>query len=103
MAVQEYSVFPHKLFPRPRKLARGLNGLRLRALKGRSKARKPAASALGEQGELGWQVLPQNDRSGLALGTAVGTGSYGIVREAYYKGYKVHPSSSCLSPPFISL
>lgn len=45
------------------------------------------ASALGPElpGELGWSTA----RTDLALGTLVGTGSYGIVREAEVQGLQV--------------
>lgn len=45
-----------------------------------------SASGLEQPGELGWSTA----RAELALGTLVGTGSYGIVREAELKGLQVH-------------
>ena len=51
----------------------------------------PACRA--RHGELGWQQLAPAEDKELELGTLVGAGSYGIVREAKHKGSKVrtHP------------
>lgn len=92
MAVQEY-VCP-QLVCWPLKQA---HRHRCRGFRGSRKLSRGSVRVLAEQGELGWQVYTQNEKSGLQLGTAVGTGSYGIVREASYKGYKV------LYLPFASL
>ena len=58
-------------------------------LKSYTGARLVCAVSTFDQGELGWHLLSGTEKSGLQLGTAVGTGSYGIVREAHYRGYKL--------------
>lgn len=64
-------------------------GLRRRS--GGWRVKRYNARAEKGQGDLGWGLLKDSREAtdGLKLGTAVGTGSYGIVREATYKGYKV--------------
>ena len=82
-------------FLRPRKRGYGKSG------KGLYGFRRLTLVSFAQQGELGWQMLSKSEKTGLQLGTAVGTGSYGIVREAYYRGYKVIIRSRMFSARFI--
>lgn len=65
---------------------------------------RAGSSALAtEFGELGWQHLQSAESVDLKLGTLVGAGSYGIVREADLRGAKVGWSAECssvLTAPF---
>lgn len=60
-----------------------------------SVCRSASASYAARFGELGWQHLKSTE---LQLGTLVGAGSYGIVREANVKGSKVHLFDQIPSP-----
>lgn len=73
----------------PRSSSRRNLALSPRHLHERSAACQASFAAATRSGELGWQHLHCTEAVDLKLGTLVGAGSYGIVREASLEGAKV--------------